>query len=376
MQTVKWFHRGTAPMVAIYPDDLDGASPLKPMSVAEGMRPVRWDTITSAVGMCIYPDDCETPRVRPLPMIDRDPTLKPVLWVHSGRQPKQVTYETELPAAGGGEEYEGPLDIVSGAVVAFANRALSAAMLGQPLYTILEDGGSTTQTFSSDAESGDAPVSAINTFLNGADGFVTSWKDQSGNDNHAAQDGVTAIPQWLADAGNGKPGLLGDVDGWLLLNELTIATGQQTVFVVFERDDSPGKLFFIYGEGDGTSSSSLAVMPSSAGAVANKINPCSFDVEGNSSGGMFTPPAWSGVQLLDCAWEYGNQSCRVDNANLTLFRNDEALGPVGNVSGFATVMEASQNKILELIIYDTILTDPQRLAIRQNQAAAHGITLD
>lgn len=100
MQTVKWFHRGTAPMVAVYPDDLEGTNALKPMSVADGLRPVRWQHNGSGVGMAIYPGDTDG-TLRALPEITRDPALVPVRWFHSGRYPITVNFNEEYPAGGG-----------------------------------------------------------------------------------------------------------------------------------------------------------------------------------------------------------------------------------------------------------------------------------
>lgn len=83
--------------------------------------------------------------------------------------------------------YTGPLDIRGDAVVAYSSaRALSAAKRGTALYTIREDAGDTTQSFDSDAVTGEAPVAAITAFLNGANPFVATWDDQSANAAHVS----------------------------------------------------------------------------------------------------------------------------------------------------------------------------------------------
>lgn len=61
--------------------------------------------------------------------------------------------------------YEGPLDIVAGAVVAYGQRALSAAKRGTALYTIKRKTDDATQSFSSDATTGAAPSSEITAFI-------------------------------------------------------------------------------------------------------------------------------------------------------------------------------------------------------------------
>src|SRR5882724_10471385 len=110
--------------------------------------------------------------------------------------------------AGPGVPYIGPLNLVPGSVVAYGQRALSAAKLGSALYTIREDAGDTTQSFNSDVVTGDAPVAAITSFLAGASGFVTVWNDQSGNMSNALQVTAGLQPGWLASVTtNSKPGL-------------------------------------------------------------------------------------------------------------------------------------------------------------------------
>ena len=71
----------------------------------------------------------------------------------------------QLSAAGGTAPYTGPLDIVAGAVVAYGQRALSAAQRSSALYTIRRDSDDATQVFSSDAITGDAPLESIASFL-------------------------------------------------------------------------------------------------------------------------------------------------------------------------------------------------------------------
>ncbi|HKU52981.1 MAG TPA: hypothetical protein VJQ25_10970 [Nitrospira sp.] len=84
-----------------------------------------------------------------------------------------------VAVSGGGGGYSGPLDIVSGAAVAYSNRALSSAMRGSQLYTLRHD--STPLPFISDFNSGIPPVFAIQSFLTTNPGFAQFWQDQSGN---------------------------------------------------------------------------------------------------------------------------------------------------------------------------------------------------
>lgn len=105
--------------------------------------------------------------------------------------------------SGGGSGYVGPLDIVSGAVVAYSQRAMSAASRGSALFTFRENSGNTTQSFASDATTGLPSIAAINAFLNGAAGFYAAWQDQSGNASHLLQS-TSGLQPALVVAGPGS----------------------------------------------------------------------------------------------------------------------------------------------------------------------------
>lgn len=71
------------------------------------------------------------------------------------------------PEEGDESEYEGPLDIVSGAVVAFDNRGYGSAAIGNPLYDILRTSDGGVQTFDVEAD-GSAPSAEISTYVGAA----------------------------------------------------------------------------------------------------------------------------------------------------------------------------------------------------------------
>ena len=71
----------------------------------------------------------------------------------------------------------------TGAEAAYSLRELSTAWAGLAVVEVREDGGDTTQTFT-EAELTDGTLA---TFCGINNGFVTEWKDQSGNANDATQ---------------------------------------------------------------------------------------------------------------------------------------------------------------------------------------------
>jgi hypothetical protein len=132
---------------------------------------------------------------------------------------------------GGGGGYEGPLDIVADAVVAFGQRAMSAADRGSAVYTIRENSGDTTQSFSSDATTGAVSSAAITAFLDGVDGFVAQWVNKGSSATDLVQADTAKQPQWQANIAGGNPAAL--LDG---LNDFMLTAGNVTLsdpFTVF-----------------------------------------------------------------------------------------------------------------------------------------------
>lgn len=379
MHPVKWFHRGTAPMVAIYPDDIDGSNALKPMSAGLGLRPVNWSHNGSAPQKAIYPDDTDG-TLRPLTHAADE---MPVHWFHRGTAALAGNFNDEfVPVSGGGNEYEGPLDIVAGAFVAYSQRALSAAMRGEALYTIREDSGNTTQTFSSDATTGEAPVASINTFLNGANGFVTTWKDQAGNgvDVSTALAGEQA--HWIASAINSKPSLRGrtttltnmfsalNVD-WSAGNAVTIFSLQSSelgvlgapVLGLYSADVSTG--FELYSSGP-----ALDVDYFGTGGYVE------WDIDGTRSGFKILEATISAA---------GAVTIYVNGEEQAVSASGGADFPLEAITGGQIIISLAQqaasppegafSKSTEHLMYASLLSAPQRLAIRQNIATYYGITL-
>lgn len=112
-----------------------------------------------------------------------------------------VGHVANIGAGGGGGGYEGPLDIVT-AVIGYSQRALSAAMLGQPVIEI------NSQAFSPDAVTGAAPDAEIAAFLDGAPGHMTRWNNQGSFGSVWDFTQITGTGfEWVADLLNGHSGM-------------------------------------------------------------------------------------------------------------------------------------------------------------------------
>ena len=286
-----------------------------------------------------------------------------------------MTHRRRLLATYGG--YEGPLDIVPGAVVAYGQRALSAAKLGTALYTIRETAGDTTQSFSSDAVTGDAPVADIITFLNGSNGFVRTWVDQGVSASNLQNTTDAQQPKWLASVSNSKPGFgnneaaLGEAR-LFFQDEITFASAGCTIFWVgISTEEVP------------TISISNAANSEYVSFQAWSVDPrIDRYVDPNQAGGKYSDTLGAGAHIIDAAWEYGSKNLRVDGVTKTLSIDYDSGGALSGFTGdaneysYALISESGTgNRALEIIVYDGVLTDQQRSDIRTNIATYYGITL-
>lgn len=342
----------------------------------------------------------------------------------SGRIISPAAAVHQAPQPGGG--YTGPLDLVPGAVVAYGQRALSAAKLGTALYTIQEDFGGTSQSFNSDETTGEAPVSAISAFIPGpftqtgavtdtlatillvdatgvakgqaivgvgipADTIVTSilssptidisnpatethgaesltftpngngfvWIDQSGNSNYLErlENPSAGFGKWIPGVLNNRPGFKDSVFTQPIGASISFPTGEFTIFVVSK---GPAEVIAQTGAAymDATSGSSMAAILS--------------DEEADSCGAGYTGLVTDGSYILtDMVCKTGGTSGFVNGSEITANENLDS-GIVGVVSGRLVV---DYGDFLEVVIYDTALSAPNRIAIRQNIASYYGITL-
>jgi Alpha-L-arabinofuranosidase B, catalytic len=304
---------------------------------------------------------------------------------------------TAKPAGGGGS-YTGPLDIVSGAVVAYGQRALSAAKRGSALYTIRRDSDDATHTYNSDATTGDAPAAAISSFIGGGNGFVATWTDQSGNGNDVAQATSANQPQWLSSfTGGSLPGLDFSVGGIRVLSgasPISLTSGGYSCFAVaLMKDNLHGdELCGMNYENPGATGWFAWEMTVTPSITDYQYFVDIADGSGNRLGAFLQRLISSAVPLgsvvLYDAKLQGNadasgQEIRFNGVSqtITLVGTAPAIGAISGIFNvgsddiLANSSECFYGQIMELLIYDGLLSDADRLAIRQNIAAYYGITL-
>jgi hypothetical protein len=272
-------------------------------------------------------------------------------------------------SGGGGGGYEGPLDLVPGAIMAYSVRALSLAMLGEPVFRLRRDSDDAELDFSADAVTGEPPVSEITTWLNGADGFVTVLYDQSGNGQHMSQETAAMQPSYLANQQNGMPSVSfpSSSSSYILQtpdNLVEYPNGELSSFSVTMNEMALG----VYGDTD-----YVEIANGTAAKLDLFIDP---DIR---AGARFEDGAvpveyavWDGVA------ETGTRNYRVNGSALAtsiIYDNETLSGSItgqGFLFGFDPVVA---NKVIEFLSYGTIITNENRTLVRQNMATFYGITL-
>lgn len=274
----------------------------------------------------------------------------------------------QLDGAGGGASYVGPLDLVPGAGFAGSiARALSAAMLGEPISTIERSSDSTTQVFSADAVTGEAPNAAIAAFIGAGTGQAILFNDHSGAGANLSPS--TGDWLWTANAQNGKPSLAVTAAGSMgsELASIVFVNGA-TIFCVSTVDVN----FGFYSNTTGS------YMQFTTGLIGNRPQLDLFN-EGNSNeaGGRYEPIPGAGFHICEAAWEFGSGGYTVDGVDLTKTSDFDSGGALGTVDGLFSFIDLTSSGVglIEVIIYPSVLTAPQRLAIRQNIATYYGIVL-
>ena len=103
--------------------------------------------------------------------------------------------------------YKGLLNYYSGAAAAYSLRLLDNTYTGD---VISVRNASTGQSTDIGFANNELDVAALETFCNGADGYVTAWYDQSGNNKHMFQSDAASQPKIVSSGtvikdGNNKP---------------------------------------------------------------------------------------------------------------------------------------------------------------------------
>lgn len=170
-------------------------------------------------------------------------------------------YRLQTPAGGsGGASGSDLLDDISNVEAAFSMRRLFSSYSGNAIR-LREDSGDTEADIGFDTN-GDLDLAAATAHLNGANGYIVTWYDQSGNDRHYTQGTAANQPSyndcymndWGALRFNGLDQWLDDSTDWTAsADDWTVAamiapmrvTGEQHIFSTYTAT-GPDNLAFAY----------------------------------------------------------------------------------------------------------------------------------
>lgn len=360
---VTWVRRGTGPMAAIYPDDVDGTNPLRPLSSCNGLSPVVWVRRDTRERKAVYPDHCDGLSISSDPVAAGEYLVQ---WFHRGSGVLKARFPDDLTVDVGGD-YEGPLDLVSGAVVAYGVRALSAAMLGQNIFRLRRNSDNAESNFAADAVTGDAPSAAITAWLSGANCFVVTWYDQSGNGDDITQSTLGLQPAFVASSQGGKPAL-GATDQDVLRKDDTINLANWNI-------------------------TSFSVAKGNYRAIHFSGVAAGFDFQIGDTAYVQSLSDGSNYIYFDYAAQINNTTVYLHEATIaetptsSYLASGVALSGTNGSVGTVVAPEAAMDVVLwlqtgagtatsqEVIVWNSILSAGNKTSIRENIATYYGITL-
>ena len=116
----------------------------------------------------------------------------------SGVTDNNISWGKSYADLAGGGGFTGLLDTYSGAAAAYSLRQLSSTYSGDAIV-VRRASDNTTQSIG--FVNNELDTATLESFCSGTDGFVTTWYDQSGNGNDAAQASAASQPK-IVSAGS------------------------------------------------------------------------------------------------------------------------------------------------------------------------------
>lgn len=266
----------------------------------------------------------------------------------------------------GAVPYVGPLDLVSGAAAAFSQRAMSVDWVGNAI-AIRKDGGA-TQDFTT-ATGNAVDVSAVETFLDGEDGFGVTHYDQSGSGKNVTEATEAEQPLWSANAIGGKPGLVrtASAAGLVFSAASSFPNGGVTAFIVSRKGT-----FSFYSDADALIECVLDTSP-----YIDMRDNAGNEAGGGYGGGVIPQDA---VILVDFVVQQASKDLKVNGTTVASDSNYDSGDSLesfeaGGFFGDGIALSGADSTFVELLVYPSVLADADRTAVRENIATYYGITL-
>jgi hypothetical protein len=220
------------------------------------------------------------------------------------------------------------------------------------------------------------------TVISGA--TVTLWNDQSGNANNGVQATSARQPFWFPSASGGKPGISFDGDLQQFLTTLAnVALPNSEIYAYAVITDGSAYSPFMGCNVQGSVAGFSFGLPGGITAMLeNAYDAGSTNTAGGNSDINVVNP-YRPV-LMEFTIKFGGSVLTANGADVPITNNNDFGGPYGAISSISGIgaddadiahADFAYCTICELVIYPTIPSDPNQLALRQNTTSYYGIAL-
>lgn len=281
-----------------------------------------------------------------------------------------------LPAGGGG--YQGPLDLVPGALLAYSTRAMESGSTANAVR-VRRSSDNAEQNFN--FVNNEVDTASLSAFIDAGAGFANTWFDLAGGSYDLSQSDSTLQPG-ISVVGDsiqvgprtGSPG----VDVFYIPNSNgPVNPSALTLFAVCNISDNStqDQELFSASNGDQTLNWTLFITKTTLQLSVTSSTSYLWDATGLNLVGahiieLTIDDTGAATMLIDGV----DTSATITGDPSTIMT--EAIGFM--YSAFYPIGVAGtdcENETNEIIIYPSVLSSPNRLAIRQNIATYYGITL-
>lgn len=280
-----------------------------------------------------------------------------------------------------GDEYVGLLDLVGDAEAAFAVRALSAAVRGQNVILLRRDSDQDERAFATDAVTGLLDLSEMASWLGGANAFVKTWFDQSGNNNHATQ----ADPSLQFPFDVTLPGLSRSsddvvVDPQYLVTGSNVTLQSATVMCVAKLDAETEGTHAIIGNNAETGEEWLSIGTNSDSKLYSVLTDAGFVHDYAVQSNAIYPASLNSTHVHEVLLDGANSVVRING--VAPAQAVEDFGPNDPVS-IPLVIGADDDEngspwfgeIQEVVVWGSAKSSGNMASARANQANAFNISL-
>lgn len=252
------------------------------------------------------------------------------------------------------------LDKVKNAAAAYSLRKLKST--ATRAIRVRRSVDNAEQDFGFDAR-GELDAATLLGFVNGGDGYVTTWYDQSGNGNHATQATIASQPRivnsGMLDLQNGKPALVFSGAQNLATPAAWAVSIPKSIFTIFKNASlSSEQCLFDKGGGyaatiNGTSTNQamLKWYANNSQSYTNAMNVGNLNVLDIIHGGTSATAYVNGMSI---GTNGGYNNSIVSDSNFV----------IGSNANNAMWLNGS---MMELILYTDTLSDANRTAIESDQ---------